>query len=297
MRSCGIILLMRRLSSFHGGHTSFGDGEGKVADIARAAARRDFRAFGFSEHFDRPPCDPVLPAGEDDVLGDRGIWIDSYVRSVEEVRAELASELPIRLGVEIDFIRGARDWTSQSLSEWPFEYLVGSVHYMRFDHQDLCIDCNRDLVGETLKRSGDTEQLQLDYYDHVLGLLEWDLIRIVGHMDLIKLFLTTDERRPTAAIRSKVGEVLDSILAHGVAIDVNSAGIRKACREIYPAPWILRDAARLNVPITLGDDSHSADQVGDGLHAAIDAVLAAGYRALWVIDEDGHLLEEPLPVD
>lgn len=286
---------MRGLSSFHGGHSSHGDGEGEILDIARAAVQKSFRAFGFSEHFDRPPSNPLLPPDEEDVLGERGVWTDAYVEAVKASQAELASVLPIRLGTEIDYIRGAREWTEQALSDWPFEYLVGSVHYMRFDSQDICIDCNHNLFEEALRRSGDAEQLQLDYYNHVLELLEWDLIQIVGHLDLIKLYLTTEEARPTPAIRGKVKEVLRALKESNVALDLNSGGLREACREIYPASWILKEAAELEIPITLGDDSHSPEQVGEGLDAAVEAIASAGYSSLWIVQEDGSLLKVSPP--
>jgi histidinol-phosphatase (PHP family) len=286
---------MRGLSSFHGGHSFHGDGEGQVIAIAKAAANKDFAAFGFTEHFDRPPSNQFLLPGEEDFLLGRGAWTAPYVEAVQTAQHEMESSLPIRLGTEIEYIRESEEWTRQAVSQWPFEYLVGSVHYLRYGDQDICIDCNRGRVDEAIRRAGSAEQLQLDYYQHVLELLEWKLVQIVGHLDLIKIHLTPDERDTTPMVRSKIEEVLDAIKANGVAIDVNAAGLRKPSSQIYPAPWILEEAARREIPVTLGDDSHSPEQVGWGLDNAVAAVARAGYDSIHVVSAEGKLEPSVLP--
>lgn len=286
---------MKGLSSFHGGHSFHGDGEGQVPEIARAAAQKGFAAFGFSEHFDRPPSTKFLLPGETDFLTGRGAWAAPYVEAVRKVQVEFADLLPIRLGTELEYIRGAEQWTKNAVTDWPFEYLVGSVHYMRYGAHDICIDCNRGRLEEALDRAGNPEQLQLDYYDHVLELIEWNLVQIVGHLDLVKIYLRPSEVTPTKAIEKKVATLLDSMRDSGVALDVNAAGLRKPFREIYPAAWILEKAAQVGVPVTLGDDSHAPDQVGLGLDAAVALIVKCGYESISVVDENGKLTPGPIP--
>jgi histidinol-phosphatase (PHP family) len=286
---------MRGLSSFHGGHSFHGDGEGHVLEIAKAAADKEFATFGFTEHFDRPPSNQFLLPGEEDFLVGRGAWTAPYVEAVQTAQRELASILPIRLGTEIEYIPESESWTRRAVSQWPFEYLVGSVHHVRFGDQDICIDSNRGRVDEAIRRARSAERLQRDYYQHVLELLEWKLVQIVGHLDLIKIYLTPDERETTPKVRSKIAEVLDAIKANGVAIDVNAAGLRKPSGEIYPAPWILEEAARREIPVTLGDDSHSPKQVGWGLDNAVAAIARAGYDSIHIVSADGQLEPSALP--
>jgi histidinol-phosphatase (PHP family) len=286
---------VRGLSSFHGGHSFHGDGEGQVLEIARAAADKGFVAFGFTEHFDRPPSSQFLLPGEEDFLVGRGAWTAPYVDAVRAAQDELGPRLPIRLGTEIEYIRGSEEWTRDSLSKWPFQYLVGSVHYLRYGDQDICIDCNRGRIDEAIRRASGVEQLQLDYYDHILELLELRLVQIVGHLDLIKIHMKAEESKPTPRVKAKIMEVLDAMATSEVAIDVNAAGLRKPAGEIYPSPWILENAARRHIPVTLGDDSHSPEQVGWGLDKAVDATARAGYSSVWLVGENGQLEASPLP--
>ena len=136
--------------------------------------------------------------------------------------------------------------------------------------------------------------MQLDYYQHVLELIGWRLVQIIGHLDLIKIHLTPEESKVTSPLKAKVLEVLDAAKEAGVALDVNSAGLRKPAGEIYPTAWILKEAARRVIPVTLGDDSHSPDQVGWGLDKAIDAIAKAGYESISIVDEDGNLKDMPI---
>jgi histidinol-phosphatase (PHP family) len=78
-------------------------------------------------------------------------------------------------------------------------------------------------------------------------------------------------------------------------MDVNARGLIKPCKAIYPADWILEDARRIGVKVTLGDDSHAPDQVGARLDQAVEALRRAGYTEMALVNRDGTLSSAPLP--
>jgi histidinol-phosphatase (PHP family) len=282
-------------ASFHGGHSRFGDGRGAVAEIARAAADRGFRSFGFSEHFNTPPCRQYNPDGRASSLDNRGDWIASYVAEVQAAQREHAGAVTILLGTELEYIRGAEAWTREQIARWPFQYFVGSVHFVRYGGEDICIDWDRARIAEALRRAGSPERLYLDYYDHVIELLDWRIARVIGHLDLIKIFLEPSEQVDTPAIRAKVRGILEIMRDRGVAMDINTRGLIKPCRCIYPADWILAEAHRIGVPITLGDDSHGPDEVGARLEHAVAALRRAEYSGMALVQPSGGLVFVPLP--
>jgi histidinol-phosphatase (PHP family) len=282
-------------ASFHGGHTTFGDGRGSVCEVAQAVAASGFLAFGFSEHFTMPPAREFNPDGQQGVLAGRSNWIGDYVRAVQAAQHTHAGQLSIVLGTELEYIRGAEAWTRTQLEPWPFEYFVGSVHFVRYDGEDICIDWDRARIAEALRRAGSPEKLYLDYYDHVLELLDWRIAHVVGHLDLIKILLEPGEQVDTAAIRTKVRGVLETLRDRGVAMDINARGLIKPCRSIYPADWILADAHDLGVLVTLGDDSHGPEEVGARLEQAVAALRRAGYTEMAIVRPGGVLQSAPLP--
>jgi histidinol-phosphatase (PHP family) len=177
-----------------------------------------------------------------------------------------------------------------------FDYLVGSVHYVRLGDADILIDWERPRIDDALERAGGPERLQLAYYEHMLELVEWKLANVIGHLDLVKMLLTQEEAVRTPSIKEAVYAVLEAMRNTGVAMDVNARGLLKPCKHIYPEDWILEAARRIGVPVTLGDDSHSAADVGRNLDVAVEAIARAGYENVWLVRAGGELEPSPLPI-
>ncbi len=265
-----------------------GDGVAGPVEIARAARERGLIAFGFTEHFDMPPERKWI----DDWLADRAdTWLEEYVTEVEEARREHEGHLEILLGAELEYIRGAGDSTRRAIARAPFDYFVGSVHHIRVDERDICIECDRQRMLDALSLTGSPEAMQLLYYDHVIEMLEWDFVSVVAHLDVFKRCLIPKEREPTDNVRARVRDVLAAICDAGAALDINTGGLRKM-GELYPAIWILEEAHRLNVPVTLGDDSHGPDDVGVGLDQAAGVLRAVGFEEMQLVR--GHRQFQPI---
>jgi histidinol-phosphatase (PHP family) len=67
------------------------------------------------------------------------------------------------------------------------------------------------------------------------------------------------------------------VIDRNLALDVNTAGLRKAAQNLMPDPLILKWYAEMGGErITLGSDAHAASQVGLHLDAALEAVRAVG---------------------
>ena len=60
-------------------------------------------------------------------------------------------------------------------------------------------------------------------------------------------------------------------------MELTTAGLRKECREIYPAPQIVRLAHQYGVQITFGSDAHAPGEVGMDLAKAVELARSAGY--------------------
>jgi histidinol-phosphatase (PHP family) len=64
----------------------------------------------------------------------------------------------------------------------------------------------------------------------------------------------------------------------GVAVEVSSAGLRKAVGEEYPAPPLLRSLVTAGVPIVFSSDAHAPAEVAWGRDKIEAAAHAAGAR-------------------
>ena len=96
---------------------------------------------------------------------------------------------------------------------------------------------------------------------------------IIGHADLPKKF----GHRPTQDCTRLYERFLTAAKKHNVAVELNTAGLRKDCKEIYPSRQILTLAHHYGVPITFGSDAHAPEEVGMNFTDAIQLARSVGY--------------------
>ena len=81
------------------------------------------RGVGFSFHLPVPIPVPYKVNVTRDEL-------DALVGQVERLRERYSGELPILLGGEADFIPGQERAVEELAASYPFDYLIGSVHFL-----------------------------------------------------------------------------------------------------------------------------------------------------------------------
>jgi histidinol-phosphatase (PHP family) len=127
-------------------------------------------------------------------------------------------------------------------------------------------------LSEWKKR--DAYEVWLTYFERLTLAAESKLFEIIGHADLPKKFGI----RPAQDCTPLFEKFLEAAKKSGSAIELNTAGLRKDCREIYPSRQILDLAFKKCVPITFGSDAHTPDEVGMNFQEAIQLARCAGYR-------------------
>lgn len=246
-------------------HTNLcGHASGRIDDYLDQAVRKGIREVGFSDHF------PLyfLPPGK--TIPDYAMSEDQlplYVDLVEK-RAGV-SPLKVKLGIEVDYVPGFEKKLAAELAACPFDYVTGSVHFIDgwgFD--------NPAEIGEYSKR--ELRLVYEQYFNLIQQAALTGLFDIMAHPDLVKKFGFRLEGDLTPLYE----ETARAFKKSGVCVEVNSAGLRYPAREIYPAPNLLAIFYHYGIPVTLGSDAHTPEQVGTGLDEALQSVRAAGYTEI-----------------
>ena len=112
------------------------------------------------------------------------------------------------------------------------------------------------------------------YYKLVALMAESGLYDVVAHLDLPKKF---GRRLDEEQQRDFVLPALDRIARAGMAIEINTSGLRDAAAEMYPSRQILSWAWEREIPITFGSNAHSPDQVGANFDVAVAIAKEVGY--------------------
>ncbi|HEU6447860.1 MAG TPA: histidinol-phosphatase HisJ family protein [Verrucomicrobiae bacterium] len=233
---------------------------GEPDDYARRALEIGLAEIGFSDH---------SPMRQDNFDNWRmnASQLDEYVEKVRRAQTNFP-QLTIRLALEVDYLPGHEEWIRELAAKYRWDYFIGSVHYVS-DSWD--IDNPEKL---SLWKNRDAFEVWQIYFERLTKAAESGLFEIIGHADLPKKF----GHKPDQNCRPLYEKFLDASKKTGCAIELNTAGLRKDCQEIYPSREILEIAFQKSVPITFGSDAHAPQEVGMNFVEAIQLAKSAGYN-------------------
>ncbi len=240
-----------------------GHASGVPEDYVLAGLERGLAEMGFADHL------PLLHM-RDDTLSMPLEQLPAYVEDIVGLSRRYP-EARLRLGIEADFIPTHLDRIAVLVAAHPFDYVIGSVHFIG----GWGFDDPRYLDGY---RDRDLYELWRRYFELLGDAAECGLFDILAHPDLIKKF----GMRPQADLGEIYGDCVQRIAASGVGIEVSTAGLRKPVGEIYPAPEFLRLCCAAGVPVTPGSDAHSPEEVGQDFEMLPDFLAACGCREIAV---------------
>ena len=255
-------------------------GEYPVSYLERyleAAAARGVTELAFTEHLGR--C--VESAGllgpfwelEDDprladqtravVAADRNLSLERYVDVV--LRAKERG-FPVLLGLEVDFFPHTIDAVVEFLAPYPWDVLVGSVHWIGGWTYERPF-ARGDFAARGARRVYEA------YFDLETALAASGAVDVLAHPDRCKIHGLRPDAEPLDLYEALVA----AAAATDTAMEVSSAGLRKPCAEVYPAPRLLRMSREADLAITLASDAHTPDGAAWKHRTVIAAARDAGY--------------------
>jgi histidinol-phosphatase (PHP family) len=191
--------------------------------------------------------------------------LDEYAAAIEEGKRR---GLPVKLGLEVDFLPDRAEDIASLLEPYPWDYLLGSVHFV----DGRSVDMDSSFADDAGWRA---------YFAALADAAASGLFDVLSHPDLVKFF----GRRPAAEVVDELhAAAAEAIARAGVCVEVSAAGLHKPVRELYPDAALLRRCRELGVPITLASDAHVPEHVGRDLDRAVAHARSAGYDTVTVFD-------------
>jgi histidinol-phosphatase (PHP family) len=177
-----------------------------------------------------------------------------YVTEARQLQSAYSEQIHLSVGVEADFIEGRERELERLLTDNPFDYVLGSVHY-----------CGAELVSIFQRSRWDGERAEetyADYYRLVTLAAQSGLFDILSHLTAVEAY-APPESRPLAC--SFYPAVADAVAQSGCVVEVNTSGYRKmGGDEPFPNRTMLRLLRERGVPLTFSSDCHHPDEVGFG---------------------------------
>jgi len=241
-----------------------------VERFVEGAAERGIDEIGFTEHvyyFTQTRPLWSVPSQVKHCAHD----IEPYVEAVTEAKRQ---GMPVKLGLEVDFVPGREEETKELLAPYPWDYLLGSIHYLGA----AGIDGAPTLIDEV-----GVEEAWRRYYEALGRASASNLFDSLAHPDLVRMHgpeLPWDWDAVAASL-------------DGTCLEVSSAGLHKPHAKLYPNADLLAAARERGTPVTLASDAHVPENVGRDLDRAIDHARAAGYDSVTAFDQR-EARQEPL---
>ena len=202
--------------------------------------------------------------------------LDAYCAFVRE-------ETDLRLGIEADFVAGREDQMATLLDGRDWDYVVGSVHFLR-DHS---VDTEDYSVWEA---GLSADRVWARYFKTMAEAARSGLFDVMAHPDLVKVWGQAVPR-PEGDPRRFYEPAVEAFAETGVAVEVSTAGLRKRAGEIYPARALLEMVVDAGCPLALSSDAHEPDQIADRYDEALELLESVGVSEIAVFEARERRME------
>jgi histidinol-phosphatase (PHP family) len=236
------------------------------------ASERGIEELGVAEHIHR-------------FVQSLDIWLHPWYRhwahdDVDEY-VDFLRSVDLKVGIEADFLPGREDRVANFLDGREWDYVVGSVHFLRDD----AVDVHGEPGWEPwdVWRGADPEKVWARYFETLGEAARSGLFDILAHLDLVKVFAGRVPL-PDGDLRRFYERAMDGIADSDVAVEVSTAGLRKPVAEIYPASALLEMCLDAGRPVALSSDAHEPDQLGYEYERAVEQLRGLGVTEIAVFD-------------
>ncbi len=242
-------------------HSCVSDGTAEVVEYILAASRQGLNEVGISDHYtlttDRRQFEWSMPVD----------GLDDYVEAVQTAAGEAEEDLIVRLGIEMDYIPETVAEVRNLLMFQPFDYVIGSVHFV----DGFAIDAApEDWMSLTQERINEINRV---YWQRVTEMANTGLYDIAGHLDLPKKFAYY----PSVDLSIEINDALDALKESGMTVELNTSGWHVPARDQYPNEAILRCCFEREIPVMICADAHKPEHLTRGFDDARGVLRKIGF--------------------
>lgn len=244
------------LSDFHI-HTSYSDGKHTPEEIVIKAIEIGMTDIGFSDH-SYTPFDESYCIKKND--------ISSYIDEIITLKEKYKNDIKIHLGIEQDYY--------SDINKSQFDYVIGSVHYIRINDEYIPIDEDAETLIKAANKyfCGNIYCIAELYYKTLADVINKTDADIIGHFDLIAKFnennILFDENDKRYITAYKLAA--DRLLKSNKIFEINTGAISRGYKTApYPSLDIYNYLKENGAKFILSSDSHSKDTLCYGFEKYI----------------------------
>lgn len=250
-------------------HTTFCDGKNTPEEIVLYAIENGFSAIGFSGHghtpFDLRYC-----------MKD----VDGYIEEISRLKIKYGNRIQIYCGIEEDALA--------YVDRKRFDYLIGSLHYLKLGGEYCSLDWGYDSLKKCLRFfDDDVARFAEEYYSTFTDYIEKRKPDIVGHFDLITKFDEMDV--PLFADNGEYLKVAEKYMCkaaeNDVIFEVNTGAIARGIKKApYPCEQLLYILKKKGSKIIISSDSHRVETLSCHFEETEKLLRDIGFGFVYELD-------------
>lgn len=256
-------------------HSVFCDGKDTIEEMIQMAIEKKFDILGFSGHGNLS----IDTSSMQDTNG--------YIDEVLKMKEKYKNQISIHLGIEQDML-------GRIISKSPFEYVIGSKHFLG----EVPIDYSKEVFDELLKSyRGDYKKMCKEYYSDLSNMADWQEVDIIGHLDLITKYNENEEyfRFNDIDYVHSACDCIDRILVSNKIFEVNTGAIARGYRKTpYPYKNLLEYLHEKKARILLNSDCHDKNYLDCAFDESLEIIKQCGFKEMEVFTDSGF---KPYDID
>lgn len=200
----------------------------------------------------------------------------------EQIKERFGAEMNIYYGAELGQPLYNLPLAEKILMEHDYDFVLGSQHRTR----------TYPYLNKVPDTDADRKRCLDEYFEEELALAQWGEFCSLSHLTFPLRFLTVDIHAPVLRVvreidmsryRSVIDKIFETIIKRGIALEVNSSGIRKGLGVSMPsAEYISRYRELGGRLITVGSDAHRVADVGADIAACYEMLRGIGFSEICV---------------
>ncbi len=240
-----------------------------IREVVKTAEARRIDEVTFTTH--------MITGGIDHGFGIQPEEIPEYLNEILD--AQEGTDVTLRAGLEVDYFPEEERNIERVLTEYPFDFILGSVHHVHGLSIASRGEAMQFFSGRPLRES----------INEYLGVwnqaIESGLFDVMAHPDYFKKYLpslgypilTFEDFTPT------IYNSFDRLASYNIGFEINTSSTRHGSGTFFPVNDFVREARKAGVrTITVGSDTHIPKTLGFNIPEALDLLEKSGFSEVSV---------------
>ncbi len=244
-------------------HSKFStDSHMEAAEACERAFETGLAGIIFTDHVDYD-----YPEFDDNLLID----FNKYFEFFGALKEQWKGKLEVLAGVEMGFQPHVLDLIKETLSKYPFDFILNSVHII--DHMD-------PYYGAFFEGRTQRESYERYLQEILVSVDAYDDYDIIGHIGYAARYGKFEDKRLRYADYSDIlDEILKAVIAKGKGIEMNTSGLRSDLKSSIPGYDVFKRYFELGgETVTVGSDAHFREHLGHSFPEALENLRNIGFK-------------------